>query len=69
VLSPHWLRLDVNRDAPSDVGSNLRPDFRANARPKTRSITTNLVFRLPTDSPRTIPFAHPEHARAAPQIT
>ncbi len=59
-----WLRLDVNRALPSDVG----PDLRSNTRSKARSITTNLVFRLPTDSPRTIPFAQPEYARAAPQI-
>jgi CheY-like chemotaxis protein len=56
-----WLRFDVNRDLGSEIQSY--------GRSRRRSITTNLVFRLPTDSPRTIPFAHPEHARAAPQIT
>jgi len=39
-----WLRLDVR--------TNLGP----NAVPRARSITTNLVFRLPTDSQRLIPF-------------
>lgn len=38
-----WLRLEV--------GPNIRR--------KTRSITTNLVFRLPTDSPRPLPFLRP----------
>jgi hypothetical protein len=52
-----WLRLDVNRDA------------RSNARAKMRSNTTNLVFRLPTDSPSAIPFTRPERGLAAPQIT
>ena len=52
-----WLRLDVNRDA------------RSNARAKMRSNTTNLVFRLPTDSPGAIPFTRPERGLAAPQIT
>ncbi len=42
-----WLRLEVG----SNVGSN--------ARRKTRSITTNLVFRLPADSPRPLPFLRP----------
>jgi hypothetical protein len=39
----HWLRLEV----------------RSNVRNKTRSITTNLVFRLPADSPRLLPFLRP----------
>ena len=52
-----WLRLDVNRDA------------RPNARSKTRSNTTNLVFRLPTDSPSPLPFIQTGRSLAAPQIT
>jgi len=48
-----WLRLDV------------RPDLRS----KPRFIATNLVFRLPADSPRPIPFARPERPPAAPPIT
>jgi hypothetical protein len=52
-----WLRLDVNRDA------------RPNARPKRRSNTTSLVFRLPTDSPSPIPFTRPGRTPAAPQMT
>lgn len=54
-----WLRLEV--------GSNVR----SNARTKLRSITTNLVFRLPTDSPRPLPFSRPfrqlQPAAAPPQ--
>jgi hypothetical protein len=38
-----WLRLNVN----------------SSKRTKTHSVTTNLVFRLSSDSPRTLPFAHP----------
>jgi len=41
-----WLRLDV--------GSNLRSGVHS----KRRAITTNLVFRLPTDA-RTLPFTRP----------
>jgi hypothetical protein len=52
-----WLRLDVNRDA------------RSNARAKIRSNTTNLVFRLPTDSASAIPFTRPGRGLAAPQMT
>jgi len=48
-----WLRLDV--------GTNLGPNALS------RSITTNLVFRLPTDSPRLIPFARPERTLRVPQ--
>ncbi len=48
-----WLRLDVNRGL----------------RSKTRSAATNIVFRLPIDSARPIPFARPERTLAAPQIT
>jgi hypothetical protein len=40
-----WLRLEV------------RPS--SNARSKRSSITTNLVFRLPTDSARPLPFPRP----------
>jgi len=42
-----WLRLEVGLN----VGSK--------ARRKTRSITTNLVFRLAADSPRPLPFLRP----------
>jgi len=37
----------------------LRLDVRAERLPRTRSITTNLVFRLPTESPRPLPFTRP----------
>jgi hypothetical protein len=46
-----WLRLNVNHDP----------------RSKTRSLTTNLVFRLSTDSSRPIPFERPERTLRAPQ--
>ncbi len=55
-----WLRLEVA----SDVGSK--------ARNKTRSITTNLVFRLPNDSPRPLPVLRPfrePHGVPLPQPT
>ena len=55
-----WLRLEV--------ASNIR----SNARSKARSITTNLVFRLPTDSPRLLPFSRPFrdlHRAPLPQPT
>lgn len=42
-----WLRLDV------------RPELRPNTRSRPRSITTNLVFRLSTDSPRPLPLTRP----------
>jgi hypothetical protein len=44
-----WLRLNVNHDP----------------RSKTRSLTTNLVFRLSTDSSRPIPFERPERTLRA----
>ncbi|MFZ0562069.1 MAG: hypothetical protein WAM43_10690 [Terriglobales bacterium] len=43
-----WLRLDVNRYL----------------RSKTRSLATNLIFRLATPSPQTISFIHPSESRA-----
>jgi hypothetical protein len=42
-----WLRIDIP--------ANLR----TNNGPRAHSITTNLVFRLPTDSPRLLPFTRP----------
>jgi len=50
-----WLRLDVR--------ANLRP----NAGPRARSITTNLVFRLPAGSPRPILLDRPERTLRVPQ--
>jgi len=46
-----WLRLDVNRDL----------------RSRTRSVATNLVFRLSTDSPRSLPFTRNERPLRAAQ--
>ena len=53
----HWLRIDVPANLPANNG------------PGARSITTNLVFRLPTDSPDAIPYIRPGRGLAAPQIT
>lgn len=63
-LTPEQVRL-------SRIGRFiwLRLDARTAIRSKARSYATNLVFRLPTDSPRPIPFARPERNHAAPQIT
>jgi hypothetical protein len=55
-----WLRLNVRRD--------VRPNFRSDVRCKTRSNATNLVFRLPTESPSPIPFTRGERSLAASQI-
>ena len=46
-----WLRLDV--------GSGMDTNVRQNVRTTSRSITTNLVFRLATESSRPLPFARP----------
>lgn len=66
-LSPEEIRL-------SRIGRFiwLRLDVHPEVRPRTRSVTTNLVFRLATDSPRPLPFAHPFrelHPIAPPQPT
>jgi len=59
-----WLRLDVR--ARVGTGALARPAARRSA---SRSNTTNLVFRLPADSPRPISFARPERTAAAPPMT
>jgi hypothetical protein len=46
-----WLRLDVR----TDVRTGVRTDVRANVRSKLRPSATNVVFRLSTDSPRSLP--------------
>jgi Type II secretion system (T2SS), protein E, N-terminal domain len=56
-----WLRLDVR--------SSARLHLRFAAQSKLRSpslMTTNLVFRLSTDSPRPLPFTRNEHPQRAP---
>jgi hypothetical protein len=55
-----WLRLDVR--------STVRTHLRFGGPLQTRSLTTNLVFSLSANSPRPIPFAHPERTPASPQI-
>jgi hypothetical protein len=63
-LSPEEVRL-------SRIGRFiwLRLHVRAELRPKTRSITTNLVFRLSSDAPRPLSFTRTfrDRAPAAPQ--
>jgi hypothetical protein len=63
-LSPEEVRL-------SRIGRFiwLRLHVRAELRPRTRSITTNLVFRLSTDAPRPVSFIRTfrDRAPAAPQ--
>ncbi len=73
-----WLRLDarahVGTGAPSassgqalarvGTGALARPAERSSA---SRSIPTNLVFRLSTDSPRPLPFTRNERPLRAPQ--
>ena len=55
-----WLRLNVR--------STVRTHLRFGGPLQTRSLTTNLVFSLSANSPRPIPFAHPERTPASPQI-
>jgi hypothetical protein len=55
-----WLRLDVHRDSRS---------FRSGAQSKMRANVLNLVFLLPAESPRLLPFVRPDLALAASQIT
>lgn len=46
-----WVRLDV--------GPGMHGNVRQNARTRPRSITTNLVFRLATESSRPLSFVRP----------
>jgi Type II secretion system (T2SS), protein E, N-terminal domain len=62
-----WLRLDVRSKA------RLHLRFGGQSKPRspysismTTSMTTNLVFRLSTDSTRTLPFTRPERPQSAP---
>src|SRR4030081_1616396 len=57
-LSPEAVRL-------SRIGRFIW--LRLDVRSKTRSTATNLVFRLPTDSPRPLPFARPFRDLPAPR--
>jgi len=50
-----WLRLDVR----VRVRSGVRAGNRSDVRPGTRSIITNVVFRLSNDSPRPLMFSRP----------
>lgn len=57
-----WLRLDVNPNTRTHVGnlhhgveqSSIQRSPRGMVQSKPHRITTNLVFRLPNDSPRTL---------------
>jgi hypothetical protein len=54
IAASYTARLNPDEVRLSRIGRFiwLRLDVRAELRPRTRSITTNLVFRLPTDPPR-----------------
>jgi hypothetical protein len=66
-----WLRFDVR--ARAGTGAPSASSGQALARPAaprsaaSRSIPTNLVFRLSTDSPRPLPFIRNERPLRAPQ--
>jgi hypothetical protein len=61
IASSYTARLTPEQVRLSRIGRFiwLRLDVRSNVRSKPRSITTNLVFRLPTDSPRPLSFTPP----------
>jgi CheY-like chemotaxis protein len=61
IAASYTARLTPDQVRLSRIGRFiwLRLEVRSNVRNKTRSITTNLVFRLPTDSPRPLPFLRP----------
>jgi hypothetical protein len=61
IASSYTARLTPEKVRLSRIGRFiwLRLEVASTVRNKTRSITTNLVFRLPTDSPRPLPFLHP----------
>ncbi len=57
IASSYTARLSPEEVRLSRIGRFiwLRLDVHAAVRPRTRSVTTNLVFRLATDSPRPLP--------------
>jgi hypothetical protein len=61
IASSYTARLTPEQVRLSRIGRFiwLRLGVRSDARSKTRSITTNLVFRLQTDSPRPLPSPRP----------
>jgi hypothetical protein len=61
IASSYTARLNPEQVRLSRIGRFiwLRLEVASNARSKTRSLTTNLVFRLPTDSPRPLLFPRP----------
>ena len=54
-----WLRLDVGSKPGSNGTSNQFALARTGVRSRSRSITTNLVFRLAAESSRPLSFAQP----------
>jgi hypothetical protein len=61
IASSYTARLSPEEVRLSRIGRFiwLRFDVRAEIRPRTRSITTNLVFRLATESSRPLPSTRP----------
>jgi Type II secretion system (T2SS), protein E, N-terminal domain len=61
IASSYTARLNPEQVRLSRIGRFiwLRLEVASNVRSKTRSLTTNLVFRLSTDSPRPLPFPRP----------
>ncbi len=69
IASSYTARLSPEQVRLSRIGRFIWLRLEVNRDVKTRSVATNLVFRLPTDSPRPIPFARPERISAAPPMT
>jgi hypothetical protein len=67
-----WLRLDLHRDARAEfrinpgfvAGANVTSD----ARYRTRPSILNLVFRLPSEPPRMIPYAQSQRIPVPPPV-
>jgi hypothetical protein len=64
-----WLRFDVGSKLGSNGTSSQFAMARSGVRMRSRSITTNLVFRLAVESARPVSFARPfRDLRAASPI-
>jgi hypothetical protein len=71
IAASYTTRLTPEQVRVSRIGRFiwLRLAVRSDVRSRMRCKATNLVFRLPTDSARPIPFLHPEPTAAVPRIT
>ena len=67
-----WLRLDLHHDARADFRFNSRfvasANLTSDARHRTRPSILNLVFRLPSEPPRMIPFAQSQRIPPPPPV-